>query len=192
MTLAQLTKVEMNDILSKAKGMSTSQVCACASVCMRTLACVFCAACFGCLLRFALPHSSLAHALYLARPGLPFPCCCPTSPWPLPAPSSPTTHALPGNQLRSEINKLEGATAQTTSLASAARTQSLGGIVRGGQLTEVSVRVCIRVGMRLLACASRSDTHGACVHACEILLCSSCRGLQSHVRSARDAAGQCM
>jgi hypothetical protein len=62
-TLAQLTKTEMNDILSKAQGMSTSQ-------------------------------------------------------------------------LRSEINKLEGATAKTTSLAAAARTQSLGGIVRGGQLTE--------------------------------------------------------
>ena len=64
MTLAQLNKAEMNQILSKAQGMSTSQ-------------------------------------------------------------------------LRSEINKLEGASSRTTSLAASARTQSL--VVRGGQITEVSL-----------------------------------------------------
>jgi hypothetical protein len=63
-TLAQLNKAEMNQILSKAQGMSTSQ-------------------------------------------------------------------------LRSEINKLEGASSRTTSLAASARTQSL--VVRGGQITEVSL-----------------------------------------------------
>lgn len=76
-TLAQLNKAEMNEILSKAQGMSTSQ-------------------------------------------------------------------------LRSEINKLEGASSRTTSLASsAARTQSLGGIVRGGQITEVSSRAGCRQRCRL-------------------------------------------
>jgi len=43
---------------------------------------------------------------------------------------------MSATQLRSEISKLEGASSRTTSLASAARTQSLGGIVRGGQLTQ--------------------------------------------------------
>jgi hypothetical protein len=39
-------------------------------------------------------------------------------------------------QLRAEINKLEAPSARTTSLASSARTQSLGAIVRGGQITQ--------------------------------------------------------
>ena len=84
-TLAQLNKAEMNEILSKAQGMSTSQ-------------------------------------------------------------------------LRSEINKLEGASSRTTSLASsAARTQSLGGIVRGGQITEVSSRAGCRQRCGLRRRASRSE-----------------------------------
>ena len=83
-------------------------------------------------------------------------------------------------QLRSEINKLEGASSRTTSLASAARTQSLGGIVRGGQITEV--RCCQEVGAGVPAdtfeqhecCSVRregaarvaEDEGGACGGAC--------------------------
>jgi len=45
-------------------------------------------------------------------------------------------NSMSASQLRAEINKLEASSARTTSLASSARTQSLGAIVRGGQITQ--------------------------------------------------------
>jgi len=95
-TLAQLNKAEMNEILSKAQGMSTSQ-------------------------------------------------------------------------LRSEINKLEGASSRTTSLASAARTQSLGGIVRGGQITEVRRR-----GEGRSSCPARYVEQHTCCRVCREDTADSC------------------